>query len=94
MRERQLQRIQKQRHMSDILLMLLNNSVFKNLSARERKKMAALIYKAEMIEMSVRDRKVIRVNQSFKDIMDNLMNSGAFDDFDGDDDDDFPPFPK
>jgi len=87
MRERQIRKIQKQRHMSDILLMLLNNSVFKNLSPRDRKKMAELIYKAELIEMSVRDRKIVRVNESFQDIMNGLMNSGIFDDFDDDEDD-------
>jgi hypothetical protein len=87
MRERQLQKIQKQRHMSDILLMLLNNSVFKNLNPRERKQMAALIYKAEMIEMAVRNRKIVRVNESFQDIMNGLLNSGAFDDFEDDEDD-------
>ena len=92
MRERQLQKIQKQRHMSDILLMLLNNSVFKNLSSRERKQMASLIYKAEMIEMAVRNRKIVRVNESFQDIMNGLMNSGMFDDFDDDEDD--GPFGK
>lgn len=88
MRERQLQKIQKQRHMSDILLMLLNNNVFKNLTTSERKKMANLIYKAEMVEMAVRNRKIVRVNESFQDIMNGLMNSGIFDDFDDDEDDD------
>lgn len=74
--------------MSDILLMLLNNNVFKNLTASERKKMANLIYKAEMVEMAVRNRKIVRVNESFQDIMNGLMNSGIFDDFDDDEDDD------
>jgi hypothetical protein len=89
MRERQLQKIQKERHMSDILLMLLNNSVFKNLNSRERKRMAELIYKAEMVEMAVRNRKVVRVNDSFQEIMNSLLAGGAFDEYDDDDEDPF-----
>jgi TRAP-type C4-dicarboxylate transport system substrate-binding protein len=94
MHERQLLKIQKQRHMSNIRIMLLNNALFKNLSERDQKKISKLIYKAEMIEMHARDRKIIRVNESFEDIVTALMN-GLTDDDDRDrdrrdlDDDDF-----
>jgi hypothetical protein len=70
MRERQLRKIQKQRHMSNIAIMILNNPVFKNLSDADQKKMAKLIYKAEMIEMHARDKDIIRLNSSFQNIVD------------------------
>jgi len=74
MNERQLLKVQKQRHMSDIFIMLLNNPIFKNLSEKDQKKMARLIYKAEMIEMHARDRALIRTNQSFQNIVDAINN--------------------
>lgn len=95
MRERQLLKIQKQRHMSNIRIMLLNNALFKNLSERDQKKISKLIYKAEMIEMHARDRKIVRVNESFEDIITALMNGLNEDDEDRDrerrdfDDDEF-----
>jgi len=49
--------------------MILANPLFKNLSKREQKKLQKLIYKAEMAEMFIRDRNVIRVNQSFDQIV-------------------------
>lgn len=70
MRERQLRKIQKQRHMSNILIMILNNPIFKNLDEGDRRKMAKLIYKAEMIEMHARDKDIVRVNASFQNIID------------------------
>jgi hypothetical protein len=85
--ERNLLKIQKQRHLSDIRIMLLNNTLFKNLSERDQKKMMRLIYKAEMIEMHARDRRLVRVNESFQDIITAIMNS----DF-NDEDDDKDPF--
>jgi hypothetical protein len=85
--ERNLLKIQKQRHLSDIRIMLLNNTLFKNLSERDQKKMMKLIYKAEMIEMHARDRRLVRVNESFQDIITAIMNS----DF-NDEDDDKDPF--
>ena len=93
MKEKQLIKLQKQRHMSNIFIMLLNNHLFKNLSERDQRKMAALIYKAEMIEMNVRNKQIIRVNQSFQDIVDALNSAMDFDlDDDLDDDnDDFGP---
>jgi hypothetical protein len=93
MKEKQLLKLQKQRHMSNIFIMLLNNHLFKNLSERDQRKMAALIYKAEMIEMNVRNKQIIRVNQSFQDIVDALNSAMDFDlndDLD-EDDEDFGP---
>jgi len=93
MKEKQLIKLQKQRHMSNIFIMLLNNPLFKNLSERDQRKMSKLIYKAEMIEMNVRNKQIIRVNQSFQDIVDALNQAMDFDlddDLD-EDDDDFGP---
>lgn len=87
MNERQLLKIQKQRHMSDIIIMLLNNPMFKNLTERDQKKMAKLIYKAEMIEMHARNRRIMRVNESFQDIITAIMNNDDFIDLAIDDDD-------
>ena len=67
--ERRLRKLQKQRHMNDIQLMILNNPLFKNLEKRDQKKLAELIYKAEMIEVFVRDKEIMRINQSFSDIV-------------------------
>lgn len=98
MRERQLLKIQKQRHMSDIFIMLLSNPLFKNLSERDQKKMAVLIYKAEMIEMHARNMNLTRVNTSFKDIIDSInrsLNMELLDELDQDDlldDDEDDPF--
>jgi hypothetical protein len=86
--ERKLLKIQKQRHLSDIRIMLLNNSLFKNLSERDMSKMIKLIYKAEMIEMHARDRKIVRINESFQDIISAIMNNPEF----IDEDDDKDPF--
>jgi hypothetical protein len=97
MRERQLRKIQKQRHMSNIIIMILNNPIFKNLNESDQKKMAKLIYKAEMIEMHARDKDIIRLNTSFQSIVDSIRinleqmderglldDDDDFDDFDGD----------
>lgn len=72
--ERSLRRLQKQRHMYDIQRMILANPLFKNLDARDQKVLQKLIYKAEMAEMFMRDRNVIRINQSFDEIMENVMD--------------------
>ncbi|NBW57117.1 hypothetical protein EBR43_04900 [bacterium] len=76
--ERQLLKIQKQRHLYDIKIMILNNSLLKNLSERDQKKMIKLIYKAEILELHARDRQIVRVNQSFEDIMKSIIEGGAF----------------
>lgn len=94
MNERQIRKVQKQRHMGNIDLMVLSNPIFKNLADRDRKKLAALIYKAEMIEMHVRDKSLMRVNDSFQDIIDAIGLALSEEDDDDDfrknkDDDDF-----
>jgi TRAP-type C4-dicarboxylate transport system substrate-binding protein len=99
MHERMARKIQKQRHMSDIYIMLLNNHLFKNLSLKDQKRMSKLIYKAELIEMHVRDKKLTRVNDSFQDMidamglailqMDEKDPNNPFGDEDDDNDDNF-----
>jgi hypothetical protein len=86
--ERKLLKIQKQRHMSEIRIMLLNNSLFKNLDERDQKTLMKLVYKAEMIEMHARDKSIVRVNESFQDIISAIMNNQDFND-EGDDKDPF-----
>jgi hypothetical protein len=72
--EKQLRKLQKQRHLYDIKMMILSNPIFKNLNDRDQKTLINLVYKAEMIEFSMRDRNIIRVNESFEDIVDNIAN--------------------
>ena len=72
--ERSLRRLQKQRHLYDIQAMILTNPLFKNLSKRDQKKLEKLIYKAEMAEMFLRDRNVVRINQSFDQIVQGVAN--------------------
>jgi hypothetical protein len=93
MRESQVRKIQKHRHMSDIMMMIDGNSIFKNLEYRDKRKLAKLIYKAELIEMHVRDKEIIRVSKSFQEIIANAMMQMDLLDDDSDDDldDDFPP---
>jgi hypothetical protein len=67
-----MRKLQKQRHLYDIEMMVLSNPLFKNLNKREQKKLVKLIYKAEMIESYMRDRQIIRVNESFDDIVENV----------------------
>jgi len=61
--------MQKLRHMNDINMMILGNPLFKNLEKRDQRRLANLIYKAEMIEVFVRDKEIVRVNQSFEEII-------------------------
>lgn len=72
--ERQLRKLQKQRHFYDIQRMILANPLFKNLPPRDQKTLQRLIYKAEMAEMFIRDRNIIRVNQSFDEIVDQIAD--------------------
>jgi hypothetical protein len=74
MNERHLLKIQKQRHMSNIRIMLLNNPIFKNLNERDQKKISKMIYKAEMIEIHARDKNIMLINNSFEDIVTARMN--------------------
>ena len=87
--EKQLRRLQKQRHMYDIQQMILNNPLLKNLNNRDQKILRKLLYKAEMVEMFMRDKQLIRVNESFDDIINKF--SVMFDEVirDEDEDDEF-----
>lgn len=93
MREAHIRKIQKNRHVSDIMMSINSNSIFKNLTARDKNKLAKLIYKAELIETYVRDKDVMRVSKSFQEIIANAMMQLDLDDDDLDDDDfdDLPP---
>lgn len=72
--ENSLRRLQKQRHMYDIQRMVLANPLFKNLNSRDQKVLQKLIYKAEIAEMYMRDRNVVRMNHSFDEIMENVLD--------------------
>ena len=72
--ERQMRRLQKQRHFYDIKLMLLNNDIFKNLSDRDHRVLTKIIYKAEMMEMYMRDKGILRINDTFEDIVEGVAN--------------------
>lgn len=67
-----MRKLQKQRHIYDIQMMVLSNPLFKNLNKREQKQLVGLIYKAEMIETYMRDRQIVRINDSFDDIVDSV----------------------
>lgn len=69
MNDRQLRNLQKTRHMADIRRMILGNPLFKNLTEKDQRKLAALVYKAETIEIYAREREVYRVNDSFDQIV-------------------------
>ena len=70
--ERQLRKLQKQRHLYEIQMMILANPLLKNLSKRDQKTLVKIMYKAEMIEMFMRDRQIVRINDSFEDIVENV----------------------
>lgn len=89
MRERYIRKLQKNRHLAEIQFNILANVTFKNLSPRERKQMAKLIYKAELLEMEVKSRKIADTMKSFKDLMDTIDMQLKDGDFGDDDDDDF-----
>lgn len=72
--ERNLRRLQKQRHLYDIQAMIMTNPLFKNLGKKDQKKLQKLIYKAELAEIYLRDRNVVRVNQSFDQIVQGVAN--------------------
>lgn len=50
-------------------MMVLSNPLLKNLSKKDQKKVVKLIYKAEMIEEYMRDREIVRVNESFDEMV-------------------------
>lgn len=70
--ERSLHRLQKQRHMYEIQNMIIINPLFRNLNVREQKTLQKLIYKAEMTEMYIRDKDVLRINDSFDELVENV----------------------
>ena len=72
--ERQMRKLQKQRHMYDIKMMIMGNPMFKNLSEWDQRKLAKLIYKAEMMEIYMRDKQIIRINDDFEDIVQNVAD--------------------
>ena len=53
-------------------MMILANPLLKNLSKRDQKTLVKIMYKAEMIEMFMRDRQIVRINDSFEDIVENV----------------------
>jgi hypothetical protein len=42
------------------------------LNKREQKQLVGLIYKAEMMETYMRDRQIVRINDSFEDIVESV----------------------
>ncbi len=82
-----MRKLQKQRHFYDIKLMLLNNDIFKNLSDKDHRVLIKIIYKAEMIEMYMRDKGVLRINDTFEDIVEGVANLLS-DSFESDEEDD------
>lgn len=69
-----MRKLQQQRHLYDIKMMVLSNPIFKNLNERDQKKMVKLIYKAEMMEMFMRDKQILRINDSFEEIVQNVAD--------------------
>lgn len=67
--ERQMRKLQKQRHIYDIKMMVLSNPLFKNLNEWDQRKLVKLIYKAEMMEIYMRDKQIIRINDDFEGIV-------------------------
>jgi len=53
-------------------MMILSNPLLKNLNKRDQKTLANLMYKAEMIEVYMRDRQIIRINDTFEDIVESV----------------------
>jgi len=69
-----MRKLQKQRHMYDIKMMIMGNPMFKNLSEWDQRRLAKLIYKAEMMEIYMRDKQIIRINDDFEDIVQNVAD--------------------
>ena len=96
MNERQIRKVQKNRHMTEIQLNIAANSVFKNLTHRDRLKLARIIYKAELIEFYIREKDLTRVNDKFQEMiasaLNNLRENGIELDDDLDEDDPFKKF--
>lgn len=92
MRERQIRKLQKNRHLAEIGFTLLQNPTFKNLTRRDRYRMAKLIYKAELIEVEIKSKDMSRTLASFQDMISRITDQMVEDD--GDDEDfNGPPNP-
>lgn len=64
-------------------MMVISNPLFKNLSEWDQKKLVKLIYKAEMIEIYMRDKQIIRINDDFEGIVQgvaDMLNQAMGDD--------------
>ena len=91
MNERSVRKVQKNRHMTEIMLNIAQNQVFKNLSPRDRKRMAKIIYKAEIYEFYIREKSISNVNNEFQQMIANaLMNLDEALDVRFDDEEDDP----
>lgn len=88
MRERQIRKLQKNRHLAEIGFTLLQNPTFKNLSRSDRYKMAKLIYKAELIEVEIKSKDLSKTLNAFQDMIQNITSQMV----DDDDDDEENPF--
>ncbi len=91
MRERHLRKLQKHRHLAEISFNILRNPVFKNLSKRDRDKLAIIIYRAELIDMELRGKDTNKVLENFQQLMDNINLQLIMDEEDDEDNDEFPP---
>jgi nicotinic acid mononucleotide adenylyltransferase len=87
MRERQIRKLQKNRHLAEIGFTLLQNPTFKNLSRADRYRMAKLIYKAELIEIEIKSKDMSRTLDTFQEMIRNITDQLVEDD----DDDDLGP---
>lgn len=94
MNERQVRKVQKNRHMTEIMLNIAQNSVFKNLSQRERMKLAKIIYKAEIVEFYIREKDLNKVNTAFQEMIASALMSLDERDYLDDEEDDEDPFKK
>ena len=64
-------------------MMVLSNPLFKNLSEWDQKKLVKLIYKAEMMEIYMRDKQIVRINEGFDEIVQgvaDMLNQAMGDD--------------
>ena len=87
MQERHFRKLQKDRHLAEISFNILRNHLFKNLSVRDRKIMAKLIYKAELIEMELKSKDLNKTLMAFEDMINNITIN-IIDKEDNDDEDD------
>jgi hypothetical protein len=85
MRERQIRKLQKNRHLAEIGFTLLQNPTFKNLSRADRYRMAKLIYKAELIEIEIKSKDMSRTLDTFQEMIRNITDQLVEDDDDDDD---------